>query len=93
MVKVVKVIKRDGTSEEFDHQKIIQILTVAGLDAVKAKQVSLKVKEWVEGLEQDSVSSLEIKDRVLEELKGINEYIAQLFDWYEKSKEEVYVPS
>lgn len=93
MVKVIKVTKRDGSEEDFDHLKIIKILTVAGLDATKARLVSLKVKEWVEGLGQEKISSVEIKDKVLEELKNINEYIAQLFDWYEKGKEEVYVPS
>lgn len=84
---MVKVIKRDGQLEDFDLKKIARVLQVAGLDKEAADLLSNRVSAWVDRNYQDSVSSLEIKDKVLEELKLVNSYIADLFQWYEKTKE------
>ena len=86
MVKKIKVLKRDGSTEEFSPAKIIRVVQAAGLKPEQARDLSEKITQWIKGLKQNSVSSLKIRDKVLEELRKVNEYAAGLFEWYEKSK-------
>jgi len=86
MVKKIKVLKRDGSTEEFDPQKIARVVQAAGLEAKQAKDLADRVADWLKNSKQKSISSLKIRYRVLKELKRVNKYAAGLFEWYEKSK-------
>ncbi|MFC1711380.1 ATP cone domain-containing protein [Patescibacteria group bacterium] len=87
MKKTKKIEKRDKTQEDFDRKKINQVVIAAGLSNSEADLVSENVEAWVNSLNEDLITSLQVKDKVLEELKKVNSYVASLFDWYEKTKE------
>lgn len=87
MSRKIKVVKRDGSLENFDNKKIIKVLKAAGLAENKSRLVAKKVEVLFKTSAKEQISSLEIKDKILDELKQVNQYIASLFDWYEKSKE------
>lgn len=80
----MKVIKRDGSAEEFKLEKIARVVKAAGLDEQDSENLAQRVSRAVEGQE---VSSLKIRDHVLDELKSTNEYAADLYRWYQKTKD------
>lgn len=82
------VIKRDGAKEQFSVINISKVATVAGLSPEQAKHIAELLLEWAKSLQKEFVTSLEIRDKMLEELKKINVEAAQLYEWYEQSKEE-----
>lgn len=84
----VKVVKRDGSIEDFDEAKISKVVTAAGLPADKAQNLATSVSEWAKASGQEQVTTLQVKNKVIEELKKVDEYVANLFTWYEKTKEE-----
>lgn len=81
-----KVIKRDGQIEEFQKEKIKKVVQAAGLNEKEAKKLAEKISTWIEKHEKDSLSSLEIRDKVLEDLRKRDKYAAGLFEWYQKVK-------
>jgi len=78
------VVKRDGTVEDFDGNKISRVCEALGLSPsqvdVLIKNVSLRVAK----LPGDRVSSNQIRDFVINELKDINDYTAEQYLWYHK---------
>ncbi|MBL7158860.1 hypothetical protein ISS85_00070 [Candidatus Microgenomates bacterium] len=86
MEKKIKVLKRDGSTENFNPEKIVRVATAAGLKSDQAQALSVKVNQWINDLDQEIVSSLKIRDKVLKELKKVNDYAANLYEWYDKNK-------
>jgi len=85
MQKNVK--KRDGSSETYEENKIIRVVTTAGLAADKARDLGAFVTDWINNLPDTSISSLQIRDKVLELLTAADENAANLYRWYETTKE------
>lgn len=81
------VIKRDGAKEQFSVINISKVAMASGLAPEQAKQISELLLEWVKSLKKEFITSLEIRDKMLEELRKINIEAAQLYEWYEQSKE------
>lgn len=89
MEKKYRVIKRDGKIEDFDQGKIERVAKAAGLKPDDAKRVAQNVAQWVTNNTFDhTISSLKIRDKVVEELQRVNSYAAGLYTWYEKTKEK-----
>ena len=86
MTKNLKVIKRDGSVRDFDQEKIAKVTKAAGLENEEADKLAQGVKEWAEGLNKEQITSLEIRDRVSEELKLLNSYASRKYDWYQEMK-------
>lgn len=84
----IEVIKRDGGLEEFQPQKIARVTTAAGLTTEEARVLEDKLKQWVYDSKKNPISTKEIRDKVVEELQKVNKYAADLFVWYEKTKEK-----
>ena len=84
----LKVIKRDGSLEPFLPEKIIRVLKAAGLEPEAAEALTNKILVWAEQQPVPKINTLLIKDRVIEELKKVNEAAANLFTWYEHTKEK-----
>ncbi len=84
----IQVIKRDGHLESFEPQKIFKVVKTAGLSEGEAQEVADTIDHWVKNLHKNKVSSMEIRDKVLEELKAKNEYVYNLFVWYENTKDK-----
>lgn len=85
-MKKVTVLKRDGSIEEFQPTKIARVVKAAGLTEERGDALAKNVAEWAQNQEQDQISTLQIRNKVLEELEKVNAYAAGLFKWYEKTK-------
>lgn len=81
------IIKRDGSEEAFDEAKIARVTTAAGLEAAAATQLASKIASWVNSLPEEKVTSLQLRDKVLVLLRQADEYAANMFEWYQKTKE------
>lgn len=88
MTQKLKVVKRDGSLEEFNPAKIARVVQAAGLTPAQAGLLSQKVAEWASGLGKSQIPSRQIGDKVLEELKEVSKYAADLFEWYGKTKKK-----
>jgi transcriptional repressor NrdR len=64
---VVKVVKRDGSAEEFAREKLVTSLLKAGSDLRTAREVADRVERHFAG--RNEVKSEEIRSKVLELLK------------------------
>ncbi len=83
----VRVIKKDGTIEPFNPGKIAKVLRAAGLEQEPSETVVSNISSWVESLHQNVISVTQIREKVIAELQKVNTYIANLFQWYEKTKD------
>lgn len=82
------VLKRDGSRENYDENKIIRVVTAAGLTPDQAEKLGNNVTKWVDSLNQTTVSTLQIRDKVIKGLKKVNDNAAGLFTWYEHTKDK-----
>ena len=64
MKKQVK--KRDGSAEPYEESKVARVVTAAGLSPDQAHTLSVNVTAWMTSLPETSISSLDIRDKVLE---------------------------
>jgi transcriptional regulator NrdR family protein len=83
----LQIIKRDGRVEDFDTEKIKKVVKAAGLSDVEADELSERISKWAHTLNREEVSSLEVRDKVIEELQELDEFAANLFAWYQKTKD------
>lgn len=88
MEKKYKVLKRDESIEKFDIEKIRRVVMAAGLNKDQAEQLKKNIDTWLISQKKDIIPSKKIRDEVYKELKKIKSYSANLFLWYEKSKEK-----
>ncbi len=82
----MKVIKRNGSTEEFDLAKIERVVIAAGLSPESATTLSTAVSSAFK--DKLELTSLQIRDEVLKQLKLMDQYAANMFDWYQKTKEK-----
>ncbi len=83
----IAVIKKDGSIEDYNPQKITKVVIAAGLYPDQANILSTNITNWLKEKNLSKVTSIQIKNQVIEELKKINQYAAGLFTWYEKTKD------
>lgn len=88
MKEKIKVLKRDGSLEDFYPEKIYRVTKAAGLTEEQAKNLSQKLTDWVTSAGKSTISTLDIRLQVVMLLKEISEYSAGLYEWYEKGKEK-----
>ena len=86
MEEKIKVLKRDGSLEDFDPEKIYRVTKAAGLTEVQARILIDKLTVWINSAGKSPISSLDIRLQVVMLLKEISEYSAGIYEWYEKSK-------
>lgn len=84
----MQVVKRDGSQETFQPEKITRVAMVAGLEEPGAKKLSLEIADWVKTQSADSITSREIRDKVVELLPKYDKYAHDLYVWYEHSKDK-----
>ena len=82
------VIKRDGSKEIFSEAKIARVMGAAGLTSEQTKQVVSRINEWTTSQGEKEITSLSIRDKLLNILPEINKPAADLFVWYQKTKEK-----
>ena len=83
----IKVIKKDGSLEDFEKAKIERVTTAAGLSQEQAKKLADDIEKWAETYGKNQITTLQIRDQVLRELNNLNQFAANAFVWYEKTKD------
>lgn len=90
MQKEVMVVKRGGSKEPFDPEKISRVVAAAGLRPVEASELAEGVARWVELQDKSEITSIEIRDRVFRELEKVDKYASGLYAWYQNLKDKKY---
>lgn len=83
-----KVIKKDGSLEDFDQDKIARVVTAAGLKPQEGFDLANNVSTWIKGLGKEKITTFEIRAKVIEELSKVNKIVADLFVQYEATKDK-----
>ena len=87
MKKSIRVTKRDGTIEEYSEEKVKRVVKAAGLSDNQATEFTKEISNWIKTLTDTSLTSLQIRDMILEKLPKLNPSAANLYKWYESTKE------
>ena len=82
-----QVVKKDGTLEDFEKDKIERVTLAAGLSQAQAKKLAGDIETWAESLGKNQIPTLQIRNQVLSELNNLNQFAANAFLWYEKTKD------
>lgn len=81
------IIKRNSKAEVFDSRKIDRVVKAAGLTEDQAKKLVETISQWVSSLNIEQLHSVQLRDKVLEEMRKLNKNAANMFAWYQKTKE------
>lgn len=82
----VEVIKRDGTKQFYEPDKIARVAQASGLSPIDAEELTEAINLWIESRGSNTVKSLEIRDRVFSELERRDKAASGLFAWYQSLK-------
>ena len=82
-----QVIKKDGTLEDFEKGKIERVTLAAGLSQEQAEKLASDVEKWAKSTGRKKITTLQIRDEVVPELKKLNKFAYNAFVWYQKTKE------
>jgi len=82
-----QVIKKGGTLEDFEKGKIEMVTIAAGLSRQQAKKLADDIEKWAGTSGKNQITTLQIRNQVLRELKNLNQFTANAFLWYEKTKD------
>ena len=81
----LQVEKRDGRLEDFDRSKIVASVVHAGGSPAEAEGVATQIEAWLQArTTQGPVKSSDLKIRVLDLLRPVNEEAAQSYETYKK---------
>jgi transcriptional regulator NrdR family protein len=86
----IKVKKRNKSNEAYEPEKIIRVVKEAGLNQKEAKKLTSSITKWLKQKARPTVTSLQIRDRVIVEIQKRNIGAAKKFIWYEKYKDKNY---
>jgi len=84
----IQIIKRDGVKEEFNEAKVVKVVIAAGLKTEQAIELAKKITQWAIEQNNPNLTTLDIKNQVSKELHMIDDSAAELYDWYESTKED-----
>lgn len=80
-----KVIKKDGTEQDFDRGKILNGVIKSGGTPETAEAVAMAVETWLpEKAIEEKVSYLDLKAKVVETLRSLDPKAADAFEAYTK---------
>lgn len=83
----IQVIKRDGSVEDFEIDKIIRVIKAAGLTDHDAEELGAHIEKWTKEQKKEELTSLEIRDKVVELMHDYDDMAADMFVWYQKTKD------
>jgi transcriptional regulator NrdR family protein len=85
VMRMYKVEKKDGKTEEFDKNKVLTGVTKAGGSAEEAQKVLEEVEAWLPEVAEDGVvKSSDVRTKVLAVLRTVNSEAAKTFESYKK---------
>jgi 2-phosphoglycerate kinase len=85
---MVKIKKRDGSTEDYDRKKFLNSLIRAQLTPDQAQNVLGRVENWLLSDNQQIITSSQLRDKTLEFIEAINKDAAHAYRIYRKSQEE-----
>lgn len=65
----INVKKRDGVIEPWSYDKLVTSIGKAGVPMVSAEDIASKIQAWAQENSDGIISSTEIRDRIIEDLK------------------------
>jgi len=80
----MKIKKRGGDLQDFDRMKIYHSVLAAGAFQEEANAIADQVQSWARGLEENTLSTMEIKEKIIELLGKSNPVAAQNYQNYRK---------
>jgi len=84
-MKNLKVIKKDGKTEDFHHYKIVNSIINAGATSEEAEKIAENIEGWVKSNAQNNtINTSEIRTKVIEQLKNVNPDATQSYENYKK---------
>jgi len=74
-----KVLKKDGSLEDFDRNKIINGVVKAGASQEEAEKLANEIEAWLPTVAQDNVvKAIDIRNKGLEILRVLNPEVAAI---------------
>jgi len=90
MEKKILVIKRNGSIEPYDPEKIVRVITAAGLRPIDASELARTITDWIEKQGVFEVTTIQIRDQIFKELEKVDRHASGLFAWYQNLKDKQY---
>ena len=84
----LKLKKRDGKVEDYEPGKIGRVVIACGLEANTAEKLVQEVNFWAKQFEGQTITSLQIRDKIIELLPKYNEYSFKQYTWWESYKDK-----
>jgi hypothetical protein len=91
LVMTIKVKKRDGKIEDYEDRKIGRVVIACGLDATEAEKLVAELNDWVKQFDGQTITSTQIRDKIIEILPKFSEYSAKQYTWWEKYKDKYHL--
>lgn len=79
-----KFMKKDGTLEDFDRNKIVGGVVKAGGTPEEAERVASAIEAWLPAAAASVVKSQDVRTKVLEILGTVNPATVASFETYQK---------
>lgn len=79
---MIKVIKKDGSIENFQREKIVRACEGCGASREDADMIASEVEEEA----YDGIKTSEIRNKILKKLKVIDPNLVKMWIEYEKEK-------
>lgn len=81
----IKVEKKDGRMEDFDHNKVSSGIVKSGASPTEAETITNQIETWAQSVAVNGVvKSSAIRTKVLELLRSVNPEAAASFEAYKK---------
>jgi transcriptional regulator NrdR family protein len=84
----IKIVKRDGSIEPFNIDKIIASIARSGVPLGKSEEIAKAVQEWIPSQTvEGKITSNQIRDQIIQKLS--DDYPAEVDSYKAFKKEEV----
>jgi hypothetical protein len=81
----IRVQKKDGRLEDFDRNKVLNGVVKSGASVGEAETITQQIEAWVQTAAVNGmVSSMNLRQKVLEVLKATNPVAGEAFENYRK---------
>jgi len=81
----MSVLKRNGTTQDWDYEKVHQSIINAGASVEEADAIAKLIEIWAHKFaENEVVKSVDIKAKIIEIMKAVNSAFTQAYEEYQK---------
>lgn len=84
-METLKVQKNDGTTEDFDKEKLVKSIVAAGVPINQAQGLAGQVESWASGVATEGViSAADLRTKVIELLGAANASAVEAYQNFKK---------